>query len=230
MSTFKQKLGPINPELTQRFIQEIKTQKSELVEVDGVTIRTCKDVFPPRSDFSRSSEHLHQIFGDLKGAEVLDMGTGTGIQAIQAAKAGARHVTGLDINPAAVICAQENVGTNQLSDRIVIRHSDLFSALGDNEKFDLIIANLPITDFPIEGIVESAVYDPGYRLHQKFLADAKAHLKSGGGIVMTHIDFKGDGDFEEFERMVTSYGYNISDFIEIEDIGYHWRMYRIVAK
>ncbi|MFA6404481.1 MAG: class I SAM-dependent methyltransferase [Candidatus Paceibacterota bacterium] len=217
----------INPELSQKFLKEIKNQKSEIVDIDGVKIKTCKNVFPPRSNFSRTSEKLHIIFGDLKGLAVLDVGTGTGVQTIQAVIRGARKAVGLDINPEAVSCAKENIELNCVKSEATILQSDLFSALKLDEKFDIVIANLPITDYPIEGIVESSLYDPEYRLHRRFFAEVGKHLTSTGIIIMTHINFKGTSDFEKFEKMVSKYGYKIERFIEIEDIGHLWRMYRI---
>lgn len=217
----------INPELTRKFLEEIKNQKSEVVDVEGIKIKTGKNVFPPRSNFSRTSEKLHTLFGDLKGLSVLDVGTGTGVQTIQAIVSGARKAVGLDINPEAVACANENVELNVVKDKATILQSDLFSALKSDEKFDVVIANLPITDFPIEGIVESSLYDPDYGLHKRFFTEVGSHLVDDGIIIMTHINFKGPGDFDAFEKMIQGYGYQIERYIEIEDIGYLWRMYRI---
>lgn len=218
----------INPELSQKFLDEIKNQKTEIVDVEGVKIKTCKNVFPPRSNFSRTSEKLHTIFGDLKGLAVLDVGTGTGVQTIQAVMSGARKAVGLDINPEAISCAKENVKLNGVEDKAIILQSDLFSALKSNDEFDVVIANLPITDFPNEGIVESSLYDPDYRIHKRFFAEVGSHLTEQGIIIMTHINFKGSSDFDAFETMISGYGYQIERFIEIEDIGYLWRMYRII--
>lgn len=218
----------INPELSQKFLEEIKNQKTEIVDIEGIRIKTCKNVFPPRSNFSRTSEKLHTIFGDINGLAVLDVGTGTGVQTIQAVTSGARKVVGLDINPDAISCAKENVELNGVRDKATILQSDLFSALGANEKFDVVIANLPITDFPVEGVVESSLYDPDYKLHKRFFTEVGGHLTEHGIIIMTHINFKGPGDFDAFEKMIFGYGYRIERFIEIEDIGYLWRMYRII--
>lgn len=217
----------INPELTQQFLKEIKNQSSRIVTVDGVQIRTSKNVFPPYSNFSHSSEELHTVFGNLHGLRVLDIGTGTGIQAIRAVKDGARQVLALDNSPAAVSCARENTVLNGVDDRVTVIESDLFKNIKNEGRFDLIIANLPIVDFPIYGIVESALYDPGHELHRRFLAQAKAYLTQDGVVVMTHVNFRGEGDFAELEAMFSEFGFSVEGLIEIEDIGYKWRMYRI---
>lgn len=219
-----------NPEISQKFLEEIKNQSEEIVEVEGVKIKTVKGVFPPKSIFSHSSEKLYDIFGDVNEKDVLDVGTGTGIQAIHAAKQGARKVVALDINPTAVFCARENITRNNVEDRVEVIESDLFSNLPGDYKFDIVIANLPITDFPLEGIVELTLYDPGYRIHRGFFEHVKNCLKKDGTIVMTHINFKGENDFEEFEEMLIEYGFFPENYIEISDVNYReykWRMYRI---
>ncbi len=223
-------MNRVNPEITQEFLREIKNQTPEIIDVESLRIKTCKDVFPPRSNFSRTSEKLHTIFGDFTGKYVLDMGTGTGVQAIQAAKDGARSVVALDINPKAVECAKENIILNKVEDTVLVLESNLFTALTGKEKFDVVIANLPITDYPIEGIIESALYDPEYRIHRTFLKEVGTYLNEDGIIIMTHINFKGEGDFREFEDMLLEYGYISERYVEIDDIGYKWRMYRIVRK
>ncbi len=221
-------MAKVNPDITKKFLQEIKNQASEIIDIEGLKIKTCKDVFPPRSNFSRTSEKLHTIFGNLKGKRILDIGTGTGVQAIQAAKDGAQNVIALDINPVAVLCAKENIHLNGVEAVVSVFESDLFSSLKGEEKFDVVIANLPITDFPIKGIVESALYDPEYKIHHTFFEEVGKYLNDGGIIIMTHVNFKGESDFSEFEEMLGEYGYVPERHIEIEDIGYKWRMYRII--
>jgi release factor glutamine methyltransferase len=74
-------------------------------------------------------------------ADVLDMGTGSGVCAIFAARH-ARRVVAVDINPAAVRCAGINARLNRLEHRIEVRCGDLFAPVA-GERFDLIIFNPP---------------------------------------------------------------------------------------
>jgi HemK-related putative methylase len=74
------------------------------------------------------------------GATVLDLGTGSGIGAIAAARK-ARSVLATDINPHAVRCARINVLLNGLEDRVEVRQSDLFAGLA--ERFDVVLFNPP---------------------------------------------------------------------------------------
>ncbi|MBW2630596.1 MAG: 50S ribosomal protein L11 methyltransferase [Deltaproteobacteria bacterium] len=71
--------------------------------------------------------------------DILDVGTGTGILAICAAKLGAHMVTGIDIDPKAVEIAGKNVVINGVEDRIEIINRDIALCRGS---FDLIAANL----------------------------------------------------------------------------------------
>jgi ribosomal protein L11 methyltransferase len=70
---------------------------------------------------------------------VLDVGTGTGILGIAAAKLGAKSVMCVDIDPQAVEIAHENVAVNRVGDRVVIVNSDVVKIKGT---FELIVANL----------------------------------------------------------------------------------------
>ena len=68
----------------------------------------------------------------------LDIGTGSGILAIGAAKLGFRHVTAVDIDPMAIDAAKRNVEENSLLN-VSVKEGDITSAEG---AFDLIAANL----------------------------------------------------------------------------------------
>jgi len=76
------------------------------------------------------------------GWQVLDVGTGTGILALAAARLGAR-VLAIDVDPEAVAAAQENVRLNALQDLIWVETTPL-NAL--REQFPLILANLTTAD------------------------------------------------------------------------------------
>jgi ribosomal protein L11 methyltransferase len=74
-----------------------------------------------------------------KGLSVLDVGTGSGILSIIAAKLGAKEVWGIDIDGVAVENARENVEKNHVSDIVRIRKG----SLGDlQRKFDVVVANI----------------------------------------------------------------------------------------
>lgn len=71
---------------------------------------------------------------------VFDIGTGSGILAISAAKLGAKEVIGGDLDPVAVTAAKENVTQNNLSDNIKIFKGDLMEVV--EGKADVVVANI----------------------------------------------------------------------------------------
>jgi ribosomal protein L11 methyltransferase len=75
----------------------------------------------------------------LQGKSVLDMGCGTGILAIIAAKKGATRVVAIDNHPFAVENSQENVVRNKVGFIEVIEGD---ATLLGQENFDVIIANI----------------------------------------------------------------------------------------
>jgi ribosomal protein L11 methyltransferase len=77
--------------------------------------------------------------GLLDGARVLDVGCGSGILAIAAAKLGARSVLGVDTDPIAVEATIANADRNGLAERVVARAGSLPSG---EPAFDLVLANL----------------------------------------------------------------------------------------
>ncbi|RUM87813.1 MAG: hypothetical protein DSZ23_05285 [Thermodesulfatator sp.] len=83
--------------------------------------------------------YLHKR-GILKGARVLDVGTGSGILAIIAAKLGAMEIIGVDIDENAIKNARQNVLINQAADTVTMTSKPI-DAL-NLEKQDVIVANL----------------------------------------------------------------------------------------
>jgi ribosomal protein L11 methyltransferase len=75
------------------------------------------------------------------GRHVLDVGCGTGILSIAAAKLGAASVTAVDIDPAALVMARHNAVRNRVAGKIAILAEGMDSDL-PRGKYDLIAANL----------------------------------------------------------------------------------------
>jgi release factor glutamine methyltransferase len=146
-------------------------------------------VFNPK--VPRTGEFLaSQIDSQLvpSNAEVLDMGTGSGVCAIVAAQH-ARHVVAVDINPAAVRCAGVNALLNRLDHKIDIREGDLFEPVGE-QRFDLVLFNPPF----VKGTPQSD-RDRAWRsqdVAERFAAGLAARLKRGGQALVVLSTF-GDG-------------------------------------
>jgi ribosomal protein L11 methyltransferase len=89
------------------------------------------------------------------GMSILDLGTGSGILAIAAAKLGASFVLGLDIDPVAAKVARSNVKSNNVEANILIKRGSLSIRNQRNYKqyFDIALAN--ITAATINDLSES---------------------------------------------------------------------------
>jgi ribosomal protein L11 methyltransferase len=86
--------------------------------------------------------HLEKHF--KPGMTVLDLGTGSGILAIAAAKLGASSILGLDIDPVAVNAARSNIKTNRVDQSVRIQRGSLSLEAQRKFKnyFDLVLANI----------------------------------------------------------------------------------------
>lgn len=73
------------------------------------------------------------------GMAVLDLGTGSGVLAIAAAKLGAASVLALDIDPVAVEVARENVQRNHATNQVTVVQGSLGQAEGS---YDLVVLNI----------------------------------------------------------------------------------------
>lgn len=126
----------------------------------------------------------------------LDLGCGVGVTAIFAALHGAR-VTALDINPAAVENTTVNAQRHQVSERVTVAQSDVYSALSPGQRFDTIYWNVPFA-YRAEGTsltpLEEAIYDPGYRKNREFIGGAHQHLEPGGQLLLGVSSTLGDVD------------------------------------
>ena len=76
----------------------------------------------------------------VKGGIVMDMGCGTAILAILAAKMGAAHVYGIDIDAVAAVSAFDNARINRVSKRVETYCGD--ASLLQMGKYDILLANI----------------------------------------------------------------------------------------
>jgi ribosomal protein L11 methyltransferase len=76
------------------------------------------------------------------GLSMVDLGTGSGILSIAAAKLGCHRILARDIDQTAVRVAQENVTRNGVADRVTVQHGSLEGLTSTARHFDLGMANI----------------------------------------------------------------------------------------
>jgi release factor glutamine methyltransferase len=150
----------------------------------------CKEVYEPAEDTFLFADNLHV----KTGATVLDMGTGTGILAVLAAK-NAATVVAIDINPYAARCAKQNAKQNRISNAYFIQ-GDLFSPLKPFAMFDLILFNSPY--LPSEPNEQQTWLgrawsggESGREVIDRFIPKAHEHLAESGQVLLLQSNLAG---------------------------------------
>jgi release factor glutamine methyltransferase len=151
---------------------------------DDLVFEVCENVYEPAEDSFLFAENLHVE----SGMQVLDMGTGSGILGILAAKQ-ASEVVAVDLNPFAVQCAKQNAKRIKSQSNMTFLQGDLFAPLNERAKFDMILFNSPY--LPSEESEEStwlgrawAGGTTGRNVIDRFMIQSPTHLKKAGEILL----------------------------------------------
>ena len=157
-------------------------------EFYGRDFRVTPDVLIPRPETEQLVEIIMERAGD-RGANILDVGTGSGCIAITLAlELPNSKVTAVDISPEALEIAQSNA--KNLKSNVSFKRSDLFSSL--DEEFAVIVANLPYVDRCWE-ISPGTAYEPeqalyatedGLELIRRLVHGSPKYLTPGGYLTL----------------------------------------------
>ncbi len=173
----------ISPLLYRLYVKR-RIERTSTVRMSGLTLSVVPSVFHPGLFFSSGILASHLCRLPLQHKRVLDMGTGTGLLALCAARAGAT-VMAVDINPAAVDCTRHNAARNCLQDRVAVAQSDLFEGIPPERQFDYVIWNPPFYPRqPANHAMRAWHAGIGYEVLQRFSMQAARHLAPGGVLVM----------------------------------------------
>lgn len=190
-------------------------------QVHGVPILVTPSVFNPKrlrtGEFFASRLDATLIGPD---AEVLDLGTGSGVCAVFAARH-ARRVVAVDINAAAVRCAGINALLNRLEDKVAVRHGDLFQPVA-GQRFDLILFNPPFLRGEPRNDRERAWRSNG--VAERFADGLDRHLKRGGTALLLLSTY---ADASIFLAPLRQRGHRASVFAEGRYVGERLTLYRI---
>src|SRR5438477_5857087 len=155
----------------------------------GCLFRVPDGVQPPKAGSLFFCRHL-----DVKpGERLLEIGGGLGLAAVLAARAGAR-VTATDIVPAAIESMRANAALNGVA--VDARLGDGWAPVA-GERFDVVCTNPPQMPTPpgrdrddAEAAADNGGPD-GWRVLDRVIAGAPAHLVPGGRLVFTIFAFLG---------------------------------------
>lgn len=178
----------------------------------GFHLRLRPTVFHPR--FFLSSEYFAEFLDglDLNGKSVADIGTGSGILALAAARAGATDVLALDINPNAALSALENAQENGLGDRVTAACMNLLAALPPRPLFDVILSSPPKHAGEPRDLADRGWHaGPQYRDVAALFGQARERLKPDGCL---YVMVSSDSDLDLFGRLIDEAGFRARLAIE----------------
>ena len=186
----------------------------------------CENVYEPAEDSFLFAETLYV----KAGARVLDMGTGSGILGLLAAKE-ASEVVAVDVNPYAIRCAKQNAKRNSIHGKMAFLQGDLFTPINDAAKFDLILFNAPY--LPSEK-GEDATWlgrawaggTTGRQVIDQFISQAPSHLKKTGEILLMQSNL---ADVEATRRDFEARGMNVA-VVAREDLPFFETLVLLTAK
>jgi release factor glutamine methyltransferase len=183
----------------------LSRQSTRVTKAAGFRLTVRPTVFHPR--FFLSSEYFAEFIGrlDLSGKSVLDVGTGSGILALAAARAGAENVTAADINPNAALTAAENARANGLGAHVSGLCSNLLSALAPRPLFDVIFSSLPKHAGEARNLADRGWHaGPSNRDISALFDQSRVRLKPGGRLYMM---LSSDSDLDLYGSLIDQAGF-----------------------
>jgi release factor glutamine methyltransferase len=181
-----------------------KSRKTVRTSVEGFDLQVFPSVFHPKY-FGSSSILARFISGlTLRGKAFLEVGCGSGVVALCAAKAGA-EVTAVDINPEAVRCTLENARTNHL--RVDARVGDLFSSV-TGMRFDVIAWNPPFLRADAVTLTDAAFFGGrDFDVIRRFVKHVRANIADGASI---YTILSADASIERVEEFFRNEAFDVS--------------------
>jgi release factor glutamine methyltransferase len=180
-------------------------QSTRVTRAAGFRLTVRPPVFHPR--YFISSECFAEFIGglDLSSKHVVDIGTGSGILALAAARAGAEKVIATDINPNATFTAAENARANGMGDRVTAVCTNLLSALAPRPLFDVILSSPPKHAGEPRNLADRGWHaGPQYRDIAALFDQARERLNPGGRL---YVMVSSDSDLDLFGKLIDRAGF-----------------------
>lgn len=176
----------------ERAIAEGRREETMTLAHLGWTFVVPPEVYPPHP-LGLAETVLSEAREDDR---VLDMGTGSGVNAIAAASRGAT-VVAVDVNPVAVAAARRNAELNGLEGRVEVRESDVFDSVSG--VFDLVVFDPPFRWFAPRDLRERGTADENYGALTRFFAEVGNYLAPTGRIILS---FGTTGDINYLHHLI----------------------------
>jgi release factor glutamine methyltransferase len=187
-------------------------KRAHVAYVDGLPLIVLPEVFDPAA-FRSGALLAWAVRIELSGGSgltVLDLGCGSGVGGVFAARAGAR-VTCTDINPEAVRNARANAALHGLD--IDAREGDLFAPTCE-QRFDRILFNPPFFRGAPQGLWDHAWR--GERVLERFAEGLGARLAPGGRALLS---LSTDGACDELLADLRARSYALERVVERRYLG-----------
>lgn len=156
----------------------------------GLTICFDHRVLAPRPWTEAQSEWGAELLIQAPLGPVLELCAGAGHIGLRAIRDSDRSLVMVDVNPAAQEIARANAEANQMSSRVETRLAPLASALGDEERFALILADPPwvrtadTSMYPDDPVLAIDGGDDGLALARVCMELIERHLVDGGSALL----------------------------------------------
>jgi len=191
-----------------RIYEEIaKHTEPYTITIGDMELLVRPGVFSP-AYFTDSAFFAIEVPKIVGQKSLLEIGTGTAIVAIAAAKNGAR-VVATDISSEAIVNANHNIQRHGLD--IPVLYGDVFDAIRKNARFDFIFWNHPFNkgDNPDETMLRRSGFDYQYQGLEKYFAEAYNHLTPEGRLLLGTGTVGGEGgaDLDAIHEIAQRNGY-----------------------
>ena len=166
-------------------------------EFRGRVFQVSPAVLIPRPETEVLIELALEVLAGRAAADVVDLGTGSGIVAVSLAlECPVATVSAVDLSPGALAVARNNAG--RLGAKVDFHEGDWFAPLA-GRRFDLIVSNPPyvaegdphleLNGLPHEprvALTDQEAGGNGLACIRRIVADAAAHLNPGGWLLFEH--------------------------------------------
>jgi hypothetical protein len=97
----------------------------------------------------------------------------------------------------------------------------------ENEKFDLVVAQLPFANASADSNIDHLLFDPNFSLHTKFFQSVHNYLTQDGIVIIPSADFADD---ENLLKLIEASNLSIRDVFEEDKYDARWKTYILKLK